>query len=218
MSTKKEKEVRKEVSYGPNKRSLYIGFVIFLVGIFILIQVLLVVTVTIFDPEFSYEDVIQVIINDPITVILGIILFLTGIWLSASGAEAITITNSYLEHKKFFSKTVHYWKEKKEEFTILIRSSQPTMKGRKGIEAWQVEIQFIDEKSDSKSRISIPSLSNEKEVVLFIRNIRRIVKADPIGHREVNEKLITGKNQKISFKIGRNTAKNSSRGKKKIKK
>ncbi|OLS16503.1 MAG: hypothetical protein HeimC3_54460 [Candidatus Heimdallarchaeota archaeon LC_3] len=217
MSSKKVKDAKNEASYGPDKRTLYIGLAIFLVGTFIFSQFLIFVTALIIDNTFSLEEVIQVIINDPITIILGIILLLIGAWLSASGAEAITITNSYLEHKKFLSTTVHYWKEKKDDFTLLIRSSQPTIKGRKGLEAWQVEIQFIDKKNDGKSRISIPSISNEKEVVLLIRNIRRIVKAEPVGRRDVNEKLITGKNQKISFKIDRNSVKDLSRRKKKEK-
>ncbi len=127
MSSKKVKDAKKEASYGPDKRTLYIGLAIFLVGTFIFSQFLIFVTALIIDNTFSLEEVIQVIINDPITIILGIILLLIGAWLSASGAEAITITNSYLEHKKFLSTTVHYWKEKKDDFTLLIRSTQPTI-------------------------------------------------------------------------------------------
>ena len=213
MSIKKDKSMGKELSYGPNKKSLFLGVAIFLVGLFILFQIILVVIVTILDPEFSITDAIQIMLNDPITIITGALLLSIGVWLSASGAEAIIITDSYLEHKKLFSKTLHYWKDTNDEFNLLIRSSQPTMKGRKGIEAWQVEIHITDRKIENKSKISIPSINNEKEVVLFIRNLRRIVNAEPVGHREINEKLITGKNQKISFKINHTSVKELSKRK-----
>ena len=138
-----------------------------------------------------------------------------GIWLLASGAESLKITKSSVIHNKLFSRKTYSWKEINDEFTILIRSSQPEIKGRRGFESWQVELHLQKQNIPKKIKISIPKIKNENDVVLFLRRVRKITTAEPEGQREISTSFITGKNQRISFKIPRKKVKDLLRDQKK---
>jgi hypothetical protein len=119
----------------------------------------------------------------------------------------LRITPHSLEYKKFWGAEILPWKNYGDKFILLIRSSQPQFRGKRGPEAWQLEIILTDRETKKDKKIDIPDINTEADIVLFIRKLRTIAHAEPVGTRKIEQKLITGKNQRINFIIERKSVK-----------
>ncbi|MFW9928490.1 MAG: hypothetical protein ACFFD1_03780 [Candidatus Thorarchaeota archaeon] len=196
-----------EIKYGPNKPTTFIGIAFLIVGIFILGQLPAFIFLTLIDNSFNIGTIFTSLVENWFQILLSIFLLIMAYWFLDSGSESLVLSNRLLIHKKFFFSHEYFWRDQNKNFFVLIRSSQPELRGRRGLEAWQVEIHLKSRNNNEEIKINVPDMKKEADIVLFLRYLKKYSKSEFVGHRDIDYSIITGKNQRIEFEIQRKSVK-----------
>lgn len=187
------------LKYGPNITLQIVGLIIFVIGMFFTFIFLgNLYPIVAVDVTLLFKNPLVFLIS----LLPAIIGLSWGYWWMTSGGVGLTFTPRMFIHRRFFGRDEFKWPELNDRFELVVRSSQPEVKGRKGSEAWDVEMRYKAKDKTKTTTVSFPEIKNGFDVTRLFRGLQEKINAVPKDKR-IETSMLVGQTQTIVFEIRR---------------